>query len=64
MARFGLKIRLPTQIAAFFAGGDGAWWSRVRLKERKYRNFPSRYENAGLPVHKQHYKPTENFALQ
>jgi hypothetical protein len=28
MARFGLKIRLPTQVAAFFAGGDGAWWSR------------------------------------
>jgi hypothetical protein len=28
MARFGLKIRLPTQVAAFFAGGNGAWWSR------------------------------------
>jgi hypothetical protein len=52
MARFGLRIRLPTQGPShFFPGGDGAWWSRGEdrfglpklreIKELEHLRLPS-----------------------
>ena len=52
MARFGLKIRLPTWAQPFLPVVTGLGGAKVRLKERTYRNFPSCYENADGSVHK------------
>jgi hypothetical protein len=43
MARFGLKIRLPTQDSGFFTGGDGAWWSRG--ENRFVPDYHSRFKD-------------------